>query len=82
MTIEQRFIAFDGKEFKTKEECIAYEKFIPNLTDIISSLKQIREICRNQKVCSNTCSFYNNCSEDCLLKEEFPEYWDVESIGD
>lgn len=78
MTIEQRFIAFDGKEFKTEEECVKYEK---SLTDIIPVLKQIRKICSEKQLGCQSCMFYNDSSDDCILREEFPEYWDLERIG-
>ena len=80
MTVEQRqiFIACDGKEFKTEEECLNYEKSVNKLTDIVISLKKIREMCH--KHC-DFCVFCNKVSEHCLLKEEYPEYWDLESIG-
>ena len=81
MTIEQRFIASDGKEFKTEKECIDYENFKSVITDTIPTLKKIREMCHKQTDC-DFCIFRNSVSEHCLLKEEFPEYWDLESIGD
>ena len=81
MKIEQRFIACDGKEFKTEEECVKYEKTISELTDIIPTLKKIREMCY-KKIDCDSCVFRNNVSEYCLLREEFPEFWDLERIGD
>ena len=81
MTVEQRFVAFDGKEFKTKEECIDYENLNSVITDIIPTLKKIREICHNQQTDCDSCIFRNNVSEYCLLKEKIPEYWDLERIG-
>lgn len=80
MKIEQRFIACDGKEFKTREDCVNYEKTIGDLPDIITSLKKIREICHKQANC-DSCMFYNDSSEYCLLKEEYPEYWELERLG-
>ena len=81
MTIEQRFIAFDGKEFKTREDCIKYEISIGDLPDIITSLKKVQKICSEQKLGCQYCIFYRYGSDDCILKEEFPEYWDLERIG-
>lgn len=79
MTVEQRevFIAFDGKEFKTEEECINYEE---SLTDIIPALKQIRKICSEKQLGCQSCMFYNYGSDNCILREEFPENWDLERI--
>ena len=39
MRIEQRevFIAIDGKEFKTEEECVKYEQALSEITDITAS---------------------------------------------
>ena len=79
MTIEQRFIAFDGKEFKTEEECVKYETF-NKLKDIIPTLKTVREICNKYNQC-HECVFYNDSSGDCVLRENIPEYWNLERIG-
>ena len=80
MTIEQRFVAFDGKEFKTEKECIDYENLRSVITDMMPTLKKIKEICHKQTDC-DSCVFCNNSSEYCLLKEEFPEYWELERLG-
>ena len=79
MTIEQRFIAFDGKEFKTEEECVRYETF-NKLKDIIPTLKTVQEICNKYNHC-HECVFYNDSSGDCILREELPERWDLERIS-
>ena len=81
MTVEQRFIACDGKEFKTREDCIKYEISIGDLPDIITSLKKVQKICSEQQLGCQSCIFYRYGSDDCILKEEFPEYWDLERIG-
>ena len=79
MTIEQRFIACDGKEFKTEEECVKYETF-NKLKDIIPTLKTVQEICNKYNHC-HECVFYNDSSGDCILREELPERWDLERIS-
>lgn len=79
MTIKQTFIAFDGKEFKTEEECVKYETF-NKLKDIIPTLKTIQEICNKYNHC-HECVFYNDSSDDCIFNEVFPEYWNLERIG-
>ena len=79
MTIEQRFITFDGKEFKTEEECVKYETF-NKLKDIIPTLKTVREICHKYNHC-HECIFYNDSSGDCILRKQPPEYWDLERIS-
>lgn len=81
MIVEQRFIAFDGKEFKTEEECVDYENFKTVIPNIITSLKKLQEICNKQADC-DSCVFHNNFSECCLLNESLPGYWDLESVGD
>ena len=82
MTVEQRqvFIACDGKEFNTKEECINYEKFIDELADIGSTLKKIKQLCDTQKDCTS-CILYSEACEKCILRERYPSYWDLERIG-
>ena len=79
MTIEQRFIAFDGKEFKTEEECVKYETF-NKLKDIIPALKTIQEICNKCYHC-HECVFCNEGSDTCILSKDIPEYWNLERIG-
>lgn len=81
MKIEQRFIAFDGKEFKTEEDCIKYETSIRDLPDIITSLKKVKKMCSENQLGCQSCIFYNDSLDDCILKEEYPEYWDLERIG-
>ena len=79
MTVEQRFIAFDGKVFKTEEECVKYETF-NKLKDIIPALKTVQEICNKHNHC-HECVFCNEGSGDCILRENIPEYWNLERIG-
>ena len=81
MTIEQRFIACDGKEFKTEEECAKYEKFISELPNIIFSLKKVKKMCNEHQLGCNSCVFYNEGSDDCMLREEFPESWNLDRVG-
>ena len=82
MKIEQRFIACDGKEFKTREDCIKYETSIGDLPDIITSLKKVKKMCSEKQLGCQSCIFYNDGSDDCMLREEFPEYWDLDRVGD
>ena len=79
MTNEQKFIAFNGEEFKTEEECVKYETF-NKLKDIIPALKTVREICNKYNHC-HECVFCNDSSGDCVLRENIPEYWNLERIG-
>ena len=80
MTIEQRFIACDGKEFNTEEECVKYEKTINELTDIIISLIKVKQICNKYNHC-HECVFCNEDTDNCILREDIPEYWHLERIG-
>lgn len=80
MTVEQRFIAFDGKEFKTEEECIKYEASIKKLQDVIHALRTVQTICNKHNHC-HECVFCNDSSDNCILRKEFPEHWDLERIG-
>lgn len=75
MKIEQRFIACDGKEFKTREDCVNYEKTIGDLPDIITSLKKVQKMCSEQQLGCQSCIFYNYDLNHCIFKEEYPEYW-------
>ena len=79
MSIEQKFIAFNGRKFKTEEECVKYETF-NKLKDIIPTLKTVREICNKYNHC-HECVFCNDSSGDCILRENIPEYWNLERIG-
>ena len=79
MTVEQRFIACNGRKFKTEEECVKYETF-NKLKDIIPTLKMVQEICNKHNHC-HECVFCNDSSGDCILRENIPEYWNLERIG-
>ena len=79
MSIEQKFIAFDGKEFKTEEECVKYETF-NKLKDIIPALKTVQEICNKHNHC-HECVFCNEDTDICILRKDIPEYWNLERIG-
>ena len=81
MTVEQRFIACDGKEFKTREDCINYEKTIGDLPDIITSLKKVKKMCSEAKLGCQSCIFYNYDLDSCIFKEEYPEFWELERLG-
>ena len=74
MIVEQRFIAFDGKEFKTETECIKYEASINEHT-IMPALKRVKKICSEQESCYS-CVF-NNTSGDCIFKGESPTDWNL-----
>ena len=80
MRIEQRkvFIAFDGEEFETEEECVKYEE---TLADINSALKKIKQLCEAHKDGCSSCVLYNNNCRQCILRERYPSYWDLERIG-
>lgn len=76
MTNEQKFIAFNGEEFKTEEECIKYE----GLTDIIPALQKVRNICDSQMTCEG-CVFYKSSMEECLFTSNIPAHWSLRRIG-
>lgn len=75
MTIEQRFIAFDGKEFATETACQEYEM---SFNDILPVIKKINKICKSQPVCKN-CKF-SNSEGFCLFRGGVPEYWKLEGF--
>lgn len=82
MTVKQTFIAFDGKEFKTEEECVKYEKSINNkLKDIIPALKKIQKICNAQMDCGE-CVFYNSSIGECIFTADAPEWWHLRRLGE
>ena len=82
MRTEQRqvFIAFDGKEFKTEEECIKYEQALSEVNDITTFLKRIQQICHKQRNCYS-CIFCCNSIEECIFRETLPNDWELERIG-
>lgn len=79
MTVEQKFIAFNGEEFKTEEECIKYEAAMNGLTDIIPALQKVRKICDSQMNCEG-CIFYRGSIEECLFTN-IPAWWSLRKIG-
>ena len=80
MTIKQRFISFDGVEFKTKEGCLKYEKFRDELAEMGATLKKIKQLCGTQKDC-NSCMFYSEDCGQCILRQPYPCNWDLKRIG-
>ena len=80
MTNEQKFIAFNGEEFKTEEECVKYEAAINKLTDIIPVLQKVRNICDSQMTCEE-CVFYKSSMEECLFTSNIPASWSLRRIG-
>ena len=80
MSIEQKFIAFNGEEFKTEEECIKYEASMNELTDIIPALQKVRKICDARMKCEG-CVFYRSSIEECLLTSDIPAGWHLRRIG-
>ena len=77
MRIEQRpvFIAFNGKEFKTKEECIEYEES-NQLKDVMPAFITAQEICNNHECCEG-CIFYNTSIEACMFSGTIPSGWNI-----
>ena len=82
MTVEQRqvFIACDGTEFKTEEECIEYEQALNEINNITTVLKRIRQMCHKQKNCYS-CIFYGNGTEECIFRDRLPNDWELERMG-
>ena len=80
MTIEQRsvYIAFDGKEFETEEECINYEEA---LADINFALTKIKQLCMAHKGECCSCVLYDDNYRQCILRERYPSYWHLEGMG-
>ena len=79
MTIEQIFVAFDGKRFKTEEECIRYEKSINKVQDIIPTLRIIQKICDTQMNCGE-CIFCDTNTKECMFTQDVPEWWNLSRI--
>ena len=75
MTVEQRFIACDGKDFKTEKECIEYEKS-NRLKDIIPVFKMTQEICNEHERCDG-CIFYNTSIKACTFTGRIPSGWHI-----
>ena len=80
MSIEQKFIAFNGEEFKTEEECAKYEASINKLTDIIPALQKVRKICDAQMKCEG-CVFYRSSIEECIFTSNIPAHWSLRKLG-
>ena len=80
MRIEQRsvYIACDGKEFETEEECINYEE---TLADINFALKTIKQLCMAHKGECCSCVLYDNSYRQCILRERYPSYWHLKGVG-
>ena len=72
MTVEQKFIACDGRKFKTEEECVKYEKSISELQSMIPTLRKIQKICDTQMNCGE-CIFCDTNTKKCMFTQDVPE---------
>ena len=77
MRIEQRpvYIAFNGEEFKTEKECIAYEES-NLLQDIMPAFITAQKICRNHEHCEG-CIFYDTSTDSCIFTGGIPSGWHI-----
>ena len=65
------YVAFDGKEFDTENECHEYEENCENLVDVRKAIDTIQNYCR-EKDCDK-CPFFSPLL-DCKLK--MPLEWE------
>ena len=79
MTVKQKFIAFNGEEFKTEEECVRYEKSINKVQDVITTLRKIQKICDTQMNCGG-CIFCDTNTKECMFTQDVPEWWNLSKI--
>lgn len=52
------YVANDGTEFNTKEECYKYEAEAKKISSFIRTLNAIKEFCYQKKKCSD-CPFFD-----------------------
>jgi hypothetical protein len=64
----KKFIADDGREFESKEDCIEYEN---QYTERIEAMRLISRTCND----CETCPFWSNERDACIL-DYTPENWE------
>ena len=79
MTIEQRFIACNGRKFKTEEDCLNYETSISKIQNVIPALRTIQKICDTQMNCGE-CIFCDTNTKECMFTQDVPEWWNLSKI--
>lgn len=87
------YVAEDGKEFITKEECLKHENKIADKKEVIKCFNTILDYCKRYcdeeadgylgyNICNNTeCPFWNGCCKQNCLFESLP-YCDFNKIGE
>ena len=66
------WVASDGKEFATKEECISYEKLTCLPVKVKKAIQNLRTYCQTRD-CSE-CPLNDNEKRDCSLRD-LPINW-------
>ena len=64
-----KYVADNGKEFNTEEECKAFEESIINVDNAINT---IMNFCKGMDC--DDCRFSGK--EDCVLTSNHPNYWE------
>jgi phosphopantetheine adenylyltransferase len=69
------YVATDGKQFETKEECLKYEN---RYSDLIKAMTTISKFCNHilstDKHCGN-CPFYRDTANECIVNDYATENW-------
>jgi hypothetical protein len=75
MTKVTYYVATDGKQFETKEECLEYEN---HYSDLIKAMTAISKFCTHmsleKKSCQN-CPFYRNSTDECIVNDYAVNSW-------
>lgn len=73
------YIAEDGREFQSENECLNYERESALSRKFLANLREICDYC-----CQNSCDecmFYDSCRNRCMLYS-MPAEWDLMERGD
>lgn len=68
------YVAEDGKEFLTIDDCEKYEKRLASISILKSLIPTIREICREHDDCDCDCPFYHRGGYFCII-DGCPNAW-------
>ena len=66
------YVALDGKEFDTENECREHEESRKDLINLYRAIDTIQNYCKNSGC--HTCPFFNG---DCIFTEDTPNNWEV-----
>lgn len=75
------YIAEDGKEFQSEQECENYERNSILSHRFFTNLREIRDYCDGKNDCTERCMFYDIHYNRCRL-HSLPTNWEIGERGE